>query len=224
MYSAVQRPMPAIGCSAVATSIGLPQPRNAMAPSDHVPRECPNRLRARCDDADTLRAARSPAARDVGKSRVRPSPRSTGSPNAVAMRPASVVAALHRDLLAENRANGDLESVPGARCPNPRMPCEGGRQQRIAAEMLGNHRRIGVEVEDAADAFDDGEQRARIGEAHAECQRASFRGMRHLDRASVSVQPNRAVGSTRDRPVRHPASHAVRETPASDPSRTADGR
>ena len=128
------------------------------------------------------------------------------------------------DLLAENRANGDLESVPGARCPNPRMPCEYRRQQRIAAEMLGNHRRIGVEVEDAPDAFDDGEQRTRIGEANAECQRASFRGVRHLDRAHVSVQRQSYVGSTRDRPVRHPASRAVRETPASDPSRTADGR
>ena len=53
---------------------------------------------------------------------------SIGVPHRSAIRPAIVVAALDRDLLAEDRAHGDLEGIPGARGANAGVMRPRGRR------------------------------------------------------------------------------------------------
>ena len=62
---------------------------------------------------------------------------------------------LDRDLLAKDRAHGDLEGVPRARGANAGMGGGRAAQENVARQLLGNQRRIGAEIEHPPDALDD---------------------------------------------------------------------
>ena len=55
----------------------------------------------------------------------------------------------HRDLLAEDRAHGELGAVDAAGHPQPGGAAHERADQRVAAERLGHDDRVGVEVEQA---------------------------------------------------------------------------
>ena len=55
----------------------------------------------------------------------------------------------------EERAHGELETVPAARHAQSRRGLQGGRQQRIAAKCLHDHCPIGIQIKDPPDALDD---------------------------------------------------------------------
>jgi len=66
------------------------------------------------------------------------------------------------DLLTEDGANREFESVPTARDAKARSIDDGVRQQRVVAEMKGNFSRIGSEIKEAANLLDDEKQRCRM--------------------------------------------------------------
>jgi hypothetical protein len=70
--------------------------------------------------------------------------------------PARAVAGGDRDLLAEDRADGELEPLPGAGHSQPRTRRHQRRQGRILAKLSADGEWIGGEVEHAPDPGDDG--------------------------------------------------------------------
>ena len=87
------------------------------------------------------------------------------------------------DLLAEDRAHRDLEPIPGARHPKSRARRDEGRQGAVAAELGGDHGRVGPEVEHPADAGDDRRQGLEAGKADRHPQRRVLRRIGDLDGA-----------------------------------------
>ena len=81
----------------------------------------------------------------------------------------------HRDLLSQHRADRQLEAIPGAGHAQTRSRLDQRRQRRILGEMGGDGKRIGGQVEDAAQPRDDDRQRRQLGKADARPQRVSPR-------------------------------------------------
>ena len=71
------------------------------------------------------------------------------------------------------------------------MPRQRPAQQRVGAELFGNHRRVGAEIEHAAHTFDDEQQGARAGETDLERQGRAGLGAGHVDDAVRAVDRDR---------------------------------
>jgi hypothetical protein len=59
------------------------------------------------------------------------------------------------DLLAEYRPNGDLEAVPGAWHAQTRALRDEWREQRVAAKVIPDGKRVRAEIKNAPDASND---------------------------------------------------------------------
>ena len=81
----------------------------------------------------------------------------------------------NRDLLSQHRADRQLEAVPGAGHAQTRSRLYQRGQSRILGEMGGDGKRIGGQVEDAAQPRDDPRQCRQPGKADARPQRILLR-------------------------------------------------
>src|ERR1700728_2552842 len=70
--------------------------------------------------------------------------------------------AFHRNLLAENCPDRQLETIPAARYTQPRICLQVRRQYRVRRQTLGDGRPIRIQIEHRPYALDDREERARI--------------------------------------------------------------
>src|SRR5947207_2851274 len=74
-------------------------------------------------------------------------------------------------LLAQHRAHGALEWVPGARDAQSRPALHQWREQRVGLERKGDARRVGGEVETPACRGRELEERGWRGATHAQLER-----------------------------------------------------
>ena len=81
----------------------------------------------------------------------------------------------YRDLLAENRAGGELEAVPTSGNPQARISLQPTGQVRIALETLHDRCPVGIEIEHGANPFDHKEERMGMGKFDAHEQRVRVR-------------------------------------------------
>ena len=81
----------------------------------------------------------------------------------------------HRDLLPENGAHGEFESVPRAWNPEARTSSDQWRQHRVLAEMSADRHGIGGKIEDAANARDDRRQMPESRKANGRPEAVSLR-------------------------------------------------
>jgi len=78
---------------------------------------------------------------------------------------------LYRDLLTENRAGCEFESVPAARHAQSRSACQQWTQQRVGSETANNRSPISIQVKNCANPLDDEEERARISKVQTHHER-----------------------------------------------------
>jgi hypothetical protein len=91
------------------------------------------------------------------------------------------------DLLAEDGADCDFEAVPAAGGAEAGALSYKGSEDGIAGEMVVDGFDIGTEIEEAADASDDGGQEADVGEADADVEALALGEVGDLDAAHGSV-------------------------------------
>ena len=154
-----------------------------------------------CPVSPSRRGRRRRASPRSGKRWVSPSGRCPGPRSRSARRagPASVVAPRHRDLLAEDRADADLERVDRAGHAQPAgAPRTSGRSVGSRARCGVDRRRVGVEVEQPADAARRGARaRRRRGGARAAAARRRSGSSPHLDHARARRRARRCGGRRR---------------------------
>src|SRR5882724_5036029 len=78
---------------------------------------------------------------------------------------------LYRDLLTENRAGCEFESVPAAGHAQSRSVCQQWTQQRVGSETAYNRSPVSIQVKNCANPLDDEEERAWISKVQAHHER-----------------------------------------------------
>ena len=100
---------------------------------------------------------------------------------------------LHTDLLADDRAHRQLETVPRARHPKPGELLEGLGEVRVATELHRDLMGIGAQIENAAQAFDHLDQIRTTGEADARHELIPACRGSHLDDSLHAIERHRAA-------------------------------
>ena len=98
-----------------------------------------------------------------------------------------------RRLLADNRADRQLERIPRARHPQARMTPETSAQQRVELEVPFDGVWIGIDIEHQADAPQNPIHRLRIRMMYFHDERAAICIMRDVDRAGSCPRHKRAT-------------------------------
>ena len=122
----------------------------------------------------------------------------------------------HRHLLAEDRAQPELEAVEGAGHAQAGVRLDGRREARVPAQMFRDQVGPRVEIEQRPDAAEQRRQHGRQAVRELDHQRVLLLRLRHLDPALRLSQLHgpgiRAVGHVLDafeRPGREKGEHAV---------------
>ena len=105
--------------------------------------------------------------------------------------------ALYADLLPQNRAHREFETVPASRHPQSRLGGQSLRQRRIAAQRSRNVHPIGIEIEHRPDALDNRKQRLRIANLNASRQRAVRLIERNFKPPRAPIHPDRTPVAAR---------------------------
>ena len=95
----------------------------------------------------------------------------------------------HRDLLADDRADGELETVGRARQSRARRGAHEPAQRRVAAERLVDRLGIGVEIEEASHRLHDGRQLRHVVAHPDHAQRHD-----RFDRVGLGLDDDRVSG------------------------------
>ena len=117
----------------------------------------------------------------------------SGSPCAATRRPEHRPRGLHRDLLSGDGAHGDLPRVDGPRDAQAGPRAHRLADHRVLAELRGDRRGVGVEVEQAPAARDGGGQVAQVVQAQLAAHAAAL-GRQRDGRSAVLERQHAPIG------------------------------